>query len=63
VQRAIRAAGHCQFSAEELTAAFSDLVAWVEDGTKPAGDDLAGDLSTIGMAFTNPIRPGDPGTP
>ena len=63
VQRAIRAAGHCQFSAEELTSAFSALVGWVEDGTKPAGDDLSGDLSTIGMAFTNPLRPGDPGTP
>jgi hypothetical protein len=62
VQRAIRAGGHCQFSEEERTAAWEDLVAWVRDGEKPAGDDLSGDLSDIGREFTNPIRPGDPGT-
>lgn len=62
VQRAIRSGGHCKFSAEELTTAFNDLVSWVENGKKPAGDDLSGDLSNIGMKFTNPIRPGDPGT-
>ncbi len=62
VQRAIRSAGHCQFSAEELTAAWDDLVGWVEDDEKPEGDDLSGDLSDIGKAFTNPLRPGDPGT-
>ena len=63
VQRAIRAAGHCQFSDDELTEAFDDLVAWVEDGTRPQGDDLGTDLADIGMAFTNPVREGDPGTP
>ncbi|MEP7216511.1 MAG: hypothetical protein ABI782_09675 [Anaerolineaceae bacterium] len=61
VQRAIRSGGHCKFSAEEFTAAFTDLVAWVKDGKKPKGDDLLGDLSDIGKQFTNPIRPGDPG--
>jgi dienelactone hydrolase len=61
VQRAIRASGHCQFTNEELTQAFSDLVAWVEDGVRPAGDDLSGDLSDIGLQFTNPLREGDPG--
>ena len=62
VQRAIRSAGHCKFSAEEFTAAFTDLVSWVNDGKKPKGDDLLGDLSDIGKQFTNPLRPGDPGT-
>lgn len=62
VQRAIRAAGHCDFSAEELRAAWDDLVAWVEGGEKPAGDDLSGDLTDIGKTFTNPLREGDPGT-
>lgn len=61
VQRAIRAGGHCQFTNEELTQAFSDLVAWVEGGGRPAGDDLSGDLSDIGLQFTNPLREGDPG--
>ena len=62
VQRAIRSGGHCKFSAEEFTTAFTDLVAWVKDNKKPKGDDLFGDLSDIGKQFTNPIRPGDPGT-
>lgn len=40
VQRAIRTAGHCEFSAAEITTAFDDLVRWVEDGVRPAGDDV-----------------------
>jgi pimeloyl-ACP methyl ester carboxylesterase len=62
VQRAIRSAGHCQFSDAEYSQAFNDLVSWVKDGKKPAGDNISGDLSDIGKQFTNPIRPGDPGT-
>lgn len=61
VQRAIRAPGHCDFSAEEITQAFTDLTAWVTEGVRPGGDDLTGDLSAIGRAFTNPLRPADPG--
>lgn len=38
VQRAIRGVGHCDFTAAELVTAFDDLVRWVEDGVKPAGD-------------------------
>lgn len=38
VSRAIRAVGHCDFTAEELTTAFADLTAWVETGTRPEGD-------------------------
>lgn len=63
VQRAIRASGHCNFTAEELTTTWNDLVAWVSTGAKPAGDDLSGDLSEIGTQFTTPLRPGDPGGP
>jgi hypothetical protein len=63
VQRAIRAGGHCKFSDAEQAVAFADLVAWVRDGKKPAGEDLTGDLSDVGRAFTNPLRPGDPGSP
>lgn len=62
VQRAIRSAGHCAFSTEEFTAAFTDLTTWVKENKKPKGDDLLGDLSDIGKQFTNPLRPGDPGT-
>ena len=38
VSRAIRAVGHCDFTDEELQTAFDDLIAWVTDGVKPAGD-------------------------
>ncbi|MEO6398839.1 MAG: hypothetical protein ABIP13_10265, partial [Tepidiformaceae bacterium] len=62
VQRAIRSAGHCKFSAEEFATAFTDLTSWVKEGRKPKGDDLLGDLSDAGRKFTNPLRPGDPGT-
>lgn len=62
VQRAIRDAGHCKFSEAEATTAWNDLVAWVRDGKRPAGDDLSGDLTDIGKTFTNPLRAGDPGT-
>ena len=63
VQRAIRAAGHCKFSESEMQTAFNDLVSWVRDGQKPAGEDLTGDLSDAGREFTNPLRPNDPGSP
>jgi pimeloyl-ACP methyl ester carboxylesterase len=62
VQRAIRSAGHCNFSDSEITTAWNDLVDWVEHGVKPKGDDLSGDLSDIGTQFTDPLRSGDPGT-
>lgn len=40
VQRAIRATGHCEFSPVEAGTAWDDLVAWVEGGGRPAGDDV-----------------------
>lgn len=40
VQRAIRAAGHCDFTMAEQARAFADLARWVEEGVKPAGDDV-----------------------
>jgi acetyl esterase/lipase len=39
VQRAIRGVVHCDFTPQEFSAAFIDLVNWVENGVKPAGDD------------------------
>ncbi|MGC4879986.1 hypothetical protein ACLQ26_27425 [Micromonospora sp. DT43] len=38
VQRAIRAAQHCEFSPAEAGAAWDDLVTWVRTGKRPAGD-------------------------
>ncbi len=31
-------------------------------GSKPAGDDVLGDLSDGARTFTNPLRPNDPGS-
>ena len=60
-QRIYRIAGHCGFSQPEMIKAFDDLTAWVRTGTKPAGDEVYGDLTNAGMTFTNPLRPNDPG--
>ena len=40
VQRAIRGVGHCDFTPAELVTGFTDLVAWVEGGVRPAGDNV-----------------------
>ena len=61
VQRAIRRPNHCQFEVAERAQAFDDLVAWLERGVKPEGDDiLADDLSQIGLRWTRPLLPTDP---
>ena len=41
VQRAIRGVLHCDFTPAEYEQAFKDLVNWVDNGVKPAGDDFA----------------------
>jgi pimeloyl-ACP methyl ester carboxylesterase len=60
-QRVYRIAGHCGFSQSEQIRAFDDLVKWVRDGIKPAGDDVYGDLTNAGTTYTDPRRPNDPG--
>jgi hypothetical protein len=57
VQRAIRATSHCEFNANEAGKAFDDLVAWVDTGQRPAGDNVR-DPATVadpnfGCAFTD----------
>jgi hypothetical protein len=60
VQRAIRGVGHCDFTAEEFVTGFVDLVAWVEHGIRPAGDDvLTSEIVAdpdYGCAFTTETR-------
>jgi hypothetical protein len=57
VQRAIRGVSHCDFTASELVTAFVDLVAWVEGGVRPVGDDVTDPAAVaaadFGCAFTN----------
>jgi fermentation-respiration switch protein FrsA (DUF1100 family) len=61
VQRAIRRAGHCSFTDDERNQAFDDLVAWLEAGTRPAGDDVLGqDQAHLGVDWTNPLQSDDP---
>jgi pimeloyl-ACP methyl ester carboxylesterase len=62
VQRVYRIPGHCGFSGEEMTRAFDDLVAWVTKRARPTGDDVAESFVSAGLAFTSPLREGDPGT-
>jgi hypothetical protein len=40
--------------------AFDDLVAWIENGTVPAGDDVLGDVSQLGLRWTPSRHPKDP---
>jgi hypothetical protein len=60
VQRAVRWGGHCAFDGEVREQAFDDLVAWIERGVRPDGDDvLAADLTTIGRRWTTIPHPDD----
>jgi pimeloyl-ACP methyl ester carboxylesterase len=65
VNRAIRAAQHCEFSVAEEENAFGDLVRWVDAGIKPAGDRIldrrAVQDESFGCKFTSPVRPYDAG--
>ncbi|MDK2013858.1 MULTISPECIES: alpha/beta hydrolase [unclassified Deinococcus] len=62
VQRAIRAAGHCEFTGPELVEGFNDLVKWEAGGAKPAGDDVTTPAvladPNYGCPFTRGTRPG-----
>ena len=61
VQRVVRAPTHCGFAGETRERAFDDLVAWIERGVRPEGEDvLAPDLSRIGLKWTPVLHPEDP---
>ena len=61
VQRVMRAGSHCGFDGEMREQAFDDLVAWIERGVRPQGEDvLATDLSRIGLEWTPILHPTDP---
>jgi pimeloyl-ACP methyl ester carboxylesterase len=59
VQRAVQSPFHCfsgGLSSVELQTSLEDLVAWVEDGIQPDGEDLLGDVSDAGIKFTSAPR-------
>jgi hypothetical protein len=64
VQRAIRGIEHCDFTAAELITGFTDLVRWVEQGVRPAGDDVLTPAvvadPAYGCRFTTASRGVDP---
>jgi len=51
VTRAIRDHNHCGFAVQEEAAAFADLVNWVTNGVKPAGDDILTPASVADPEF------------
>jgi hypothetical protein len=67
VQRAVRATGHCEFSAAEAGRAWDDLVAWVKEGRQPAGDDVTDPATvadpTYGCRFSDPAAYAAAGAP
>jgi len=60
VQRAVRWAGHCSFDGTVREHAFDDLIAWMERGVVPAGDDVLGDVTKLGLHWTATFAPDDP---
>ncbi len=60
IQRAVRAPDHCEFAQADLEQGWDDLVAWVEQGTRPEGDNfLAPDLTNLGRRWTHDVLPGN----
>jgi hypothetical protein len=57
VQRAVRTAGHCEFTPQEAQRAFADLVRWVESRggegreARPGGDDVLDRREVASAAF------------
>ena len=48
VQRTQRMAAHCDFDQSARENMFDDLVAWIERGLVPEGEDLLGDVTKLG---------------
>ncbi|NRF67590.1 hypothetical protein HLB44_11400 [Aquincola sp. S2] len=61
VLRATRDIGHCSFTPNELVQTFTDLVKWVEQGSKPAGDNVLDPAAVahpnFGCTFTDKTAP------
>jgi hypothetical protein len=59
VQRAVRWTGHCGIEDAVRRRAFEDLVAWMERGLVPEGDDVLGDVTKLGLRWTVTRHPSD----
>jgi hypothetical protein len=61
VQRVMRAPSHCGFDGEMREQAFDDLVAWIERGVRPAGEDVLARRSLAHRASVDALpASGDP---
>ena len=60
VIQAIRRPGHCTFSEREALSGFTAIITWLTLRFPPPGDDLQGDLATVGTSFTDPFDEDDP---
>jgi pimeloyl-ACP methyl ester carboxylesterase len=49
VQRVVAGAGHCATPGPMRERAFDDLLAWMDKGAKPKGDDLLGSVTAFGQ--------------
>jgi hypothetical protein len=56
----VRSPGHCGIENAVREPAFDDPVAWIENGTVPAGDDVLGDVAQLGLGWTSLRHPRDP---
>ena len=64
VQRVVRAGSHCGLDGEVREQSFDDLLAWIERGVRPQGEDvLASNLSRIGLKWTPTLLVEDPLAP
>lgn len=59
-QRIYADPSHCGFTTPEWEDGLRALVAWVEEGRRPDGDDVTRDLSSAGGRFLLQPRPGGP---
>jgi hypothetical protein len=58
VQRVLRDASHCGFTTTEKEAGLEALIAWVEHGQRPSGDNVLSDLRAPRPSFELNPRPG-----
>ena len=60
VQRAVREAAHCGIDNSERLPAFEALIAWIEKGAVPEGEDVLGDVTKLGLKWTPATAVRDP---
>ena len=60
ITRTVRRAGHCAFSEAETLSTLTSVLTWLALDRAPAGENLQGALSGLGVPFTDPFDAHDP---